>query len=188
MSNPRKNGHAPAANGAAAIEAPGLAGLEARSAVDPKRNGGNGSAVRNANGAAKAEPKNGAETEKPKRRLYDCSKCPGYCCSYPVITVTKYDLVRLARHFGITPEEAEKRFTKSQHGYKRILRRKKDEHFGKICRFFDQEKRRCGIYPARPHVCRSFPGDGRCGYWDFLSFERRTQNDPEFVSLTNHTQ
>ena len=33
---------------------------------------------------------------------------------------------------------------------------------------------------------RSFPGGGRCGYYDFLSFERRAQDDPEFVALTNH--
>ena len=48
------------------------------------------------------------------------------------------------------------------------MRRKKDEHFGMICRFFDQEKRCCGIYPARPAVCRSFPGPGRCGYSIFF--------------------
>ena len=35
-------------------------------------------------------------------------------------------------------------------------------------------------------MCRSFPGGGRCGYYDFLSFERRAQEDDEFVALTNH--
>lgn len=149
--------------------------------------------VEGAVGLSVAVPEAPATTATPApaarkaRVLYDCSKCPGYCCSYPVITVTKYDVGRLARYFGLAWEEAERRFTKSAHGYKRILRRKKDEHYGKICRFFDQEKRRCGIYPARPTVCRSFPGAGRCGYYDFLSFERRTQNDPEFISLTDHS-
>jgi len=132
------------------------------------------------NGAAKAE------AAKP-RLQFNCLNCPGYCCSYPVITVTKYDVTRLARHFELSWEEAEKRFTKSQHGYKRILRKKLDEHYGTICRFFDQEKRCCGIYEARPHVCRAFPGGGRCGYYDFLMFERRAQDDDEFVALTNHT-
>jgi Fe-S-cluster containining protein len=55
-----------------------------------------------------------------------------------------------------------------------------------ICRFFDTEKRACTVYEARPAVCRSFPGPGRCGYYDFLSFERRTQRDPEFVSSTDN--
>ena len=30
------------------------------------------------------------------------------------------------------------------------------------------------------------PG-GRCGYYDFLSFERRAQEDPEYVATTDHT-
>jgi uncharacterized protein len=119
---------------------------------------------------------------------YDCLKCPGYCCSYPVIQVQKADLNRLARHFGITTTEAETRFTKSAHGYKRVMRRKKDQHFGRICRFFDTELRRCTIYAARPTICRSFPNADRCGYWDFLSFEREHQKDPETVATTDHGQ
>ena len=34
--------------------------------------------------------------------------------------------------------------------YTEIMRRKKDEHFGKICQFFDTKERRCTIYEARP--------------------------------------
>ena len=119
-------------------------------------------------------------------KLYDCAKCPGYCCSYPVIEVNDKDVARLASFFCITREAAEKRFTKSAHGYARVLRRKKDEHFGRICRFFDSEKRRCTIYEARPDICRSFPGGNRCGYYDFLMFERRKQDDPEFVATTDN--
>ncbi len=40
---------------------------------------------------------------------YDCSKCPGYCCSYPRIEVKDRDVARLARHFGLEHAEAEKR-------------------------------------------------------------------------------
>ena len=119
-------------------------------------------------------------------KLYDCLKCPGYCCSYPVIVVSKRDLARLAKHFGISPEDAQAKFTQAKHGHKRIMRRKKDERFGRICRFFDTQKRRCTVYTARPAVCRSFPGEGRCGYWDFLSFERRGQKDKDYVSTTWH--
>ncbi len=119
-------------------------------------------------------------------KLYDCSKCPGYCCSYPVIAVNKRDVVRLAAHHGISPAEAERKFTRSAHGYERVLRRKKDEHYGRICRFFDTKARRCTIYTARPEICRSFPGGNRCGYYDFLAFERRKQDDPAFVATTDN--
>jgi Fe-S-cluster containining protein len=183
MAGPKTNGHAPRASGgnsAAAIEVPDVHPATFNPRVESAgKRGGNG---KNGKGNGHAAPGSG-----PKQSVqYNCAKCPGYCCSYPVISLTKYDVERLAKHFGLTPEVAEKRFTKAAHGYKRIFRRKKDEHYGMICRFFDQEKRSCGVYPARPHVCRSFPGAGRCGYYDFLSFERRTQNDPEFVALTDH--
>jgi Fe-S-cluster containining protein len=118
-------------------------------------------------------------------KAYDCLKCPGYCCSYPVIQVTKRDVERLARYFEVTPKVAEMRFTKPADGYKRVLRRRKDEHFGHICRFFDTDKRRCTIYEARPTICREFPGEKRCGYYDFLTFEREHQNDPDFVATTD---
>ena len=116
---------------------------------------------------------------------YDCLKCPGYCCSYPVIEVTPADVTRLARHFDLPEAEAAKKFTKSAHGYKSVLRRKTDEHFGRICRFFDTVERRCTVYKARPSACRKFPGEPRCGYYDFLTFERRHQSDPAFVATTD---
>lgn len=120
------------------------------------------------------------------RKTYDCLKCPGYCCSYPVIDVTKADAARIARHFGLPPDKAETKYFKSAHGHKRIMRRKRDEHFGRICQFFDTVERRCTIYEARPAACRSFPGEGRCGYWDFLEFERDGQEDKAYISNTWH--
>ncbi len=116
--------------------------------------------------------------------LYDCAKCPGYCCSYPLIHVTKRDIERLARHFNLDFETAKAKFTKEASG-ETVLRRKADHIFGKICRFFDTEKRRCTVYEARPGTCRSYPG-GRCGYYDFLSSERRRQDDPEFIATTQN--
>ena len=123
-----------------------------------------------------------------ERQHYDCLKCPGYCCSYPVIVVTKRDLARIARHFSTSEPEAERRFCTARHGHKRIMRRKTDEHFGRICRFFDTNARRCSIYVARPAACRAYPGLSRCGYYDFLSFERAAQNDPDYVSTTWHAE
>ncbi len=119
--------------------------------------------------------------------LYDCSKCPGYCCSYPLIALDRRDVERLARHHGMTFDEARAAFTRVAHGRQYAMRRKKDEIYGRICRFFDTKARHCTIYEARPAVCRSFPGEGRCGYYEFLKFERRAQDDPEFVALTDHS-
>ena len=112
---------------------------------------------------------------------YDCSKCPGYCCSYPRIEVKDADLARLARHFGLDNAQAEKRFTRWYEPGERILRHKKDEIYGSICRFFDTSERRCTVYEARPKVCRSYPNGSKCGYYDFLKFERKHQNDPDFI-------
>jgi len=125
---------------------------------------------------------------KNKTKKYNCLKCPGYCCSYPVIEVKDRDAKRIAKHFGIPLEEAAKKFFKSSYGYKRVMRRKADEHFGRICRFFDTAKRRCSIYEARPFACRDYPGEDNCGYWDFLTFERIAQEDEDFVSGTWHIE
>jgi hypothetical protein len=61
---------------------------------------------------------------------YDCGKCPAYCCSYPEIEVSKADIARLARRFGISPAAAEEKFTKPQkEDNVRSLRHREDEHF-----------------------------------------------------------
>jgi Fe-S-cluster containining protein len=121
---------------------------------------------------------------RAKKLKYDCLKCPGYCCSYPVIEVKDRDAARIAKHFGLPLKSAEKRYFKAVKGYKRVMRRKADQHFGKICQFFDTDARRCTIYEARPSTCREFPGEDNCGYWDFLAFERETQEDETFISGT----
>ena len=112
---------------------------------------------------------------------YDCSKCPGYCCSYPRIEVKDRDLARLAKHFGLEPAQAERRFTRWYEPGERILRHRPDPVYGSICRFFDTDERRCTVYAARPAVCRDYPNGSRCGYYEFLKFERRHQDDPDFV-------
>jgi len=119
--------------------------------------------------------------EKPAK--YNCTKCPGYCCSYPLIAITKRDVERLGRHFGLDFETARAKFTKIDSGEKYVLRRKADEHFGRICCFFDTDKRRCTIYEARPSTCRDYPGKS-CGYYEFLKFERSWQEDPKAVAST----
>jgi Fe-S-cluster containining protein len=112
---------------------------------------------------------------------YDCTQCPGYCCSYPRIEVKDRDLARLAKHFNVDIAEAERKFTRWYAKDERILKHRKDTVYGSICRFFDTDLRRCTIYEARPAVCREYPNRSRCGYYDFLKFERKHQDDPDFI-------
>ena len=125
------------------------------------------------------------------KKHYDCGKCPGYCCSYPNIPLENGDLERLAAHLGLTPAQFKKRHTKK--GTKEedgsrptVLRHQDDYYFGSICGFFDMEKRRCSVYEARPDICREYPGRPRCGYYEFLSFERDAQEDPDYIAVTGN--
>ena len=114
--------------------------------------------------------------------LYDCEACPAYCCSYPRIIVEDKDMKRLAKYFGISKREARRKFTKKgEDPGERILRHKKDEIYGTACRFLDRDTRECTIYEGRPSICRDYPGLRRCGYWEFLKFERKLQEDDEFI-------
>jgi Fe-S-cluster containining protein len=113
---------------------------------------------------------------------YDCLKCPAYCCSYESINVNKRDVKRLARHFDVDVETAIRRFTKIREG-ERVLRHQKDDVYGSVCMFLDTKTRRCTIYEARPAVCHEYPARPRCGYYDFLRWERTHQDDPEYIPL-----
>lgn len=119
--------------------------------------------------------------------FYDCLNCPSYCCTYPRIPVTKADIRRLARHHGISPDEAREQFTKN--GWtkrERVLRHQPDEIFGTACRFLDLETRLCTVHEARPATCRGHPAGPNCGYYVFLMSERRDQDDPDaFVRAYN---
>jgi hypothetical protein len=79
-----------------------------------------------------------------KSNGYDCSKCPGYCCSYPLIEVSRSDIARLAKHHGLAYEAAEERFTLYDKDEKvRGLRKRKDEYFGSVCRSFSSSNVHC---------------------------------------------
>lgn len=116
---------------------------------------------------------------KPANR-YDCSKCPGYCCSYDHIEVSDFDIKRLAKHLGISATEAKARYTKVE-DKTRMLRHRKDHIYKTVCTFFDQDERRCTVYAGRPNVCRTYPYGTKCGYYEFLKFERDHQDDKEFI-------
>jgi Fe-S-cluster containining protein len=115
---------------------------------------------------------------------FNCQTCPGYCCSHPRIAVSEFDILRIAKHFDVSVREAREKFTYryvTKDADETILRHKKDHIYKTICRFFDTDARRCTIYAARPNVCRKYPYGNKCGYYDFLKFEREHQADDEFI-------
>jgi hypothetical protein len=70
--------------------------------------------------------------------MYNCKKCPGYCCSYPLIPLDKRDVEQLAKHFGLSFRP--RKFTVERWGRKYSMRRKADKIFGGVCRFFDHRE------------------------------------------------
>jgi uncharacterized protein len=128
----------------------------------------------------------GEPTVKP-RSYYNCVECPAFCCSvYDRVQVTKRDIRRLAKHFGVSEEVATVRYTKLW-DKERVLRKKADPLLGRTCQFLNLETRGCGIYNARPAVCREFPTSTRCAYWDLMKFEREQQDDPDVLPLVTIT-
>jgi uncharacterized protein len=128
----------------------------------------------------------GEPTAKP-RAYYNCVECPAFCCTvYDRVQVTKRDIRRLAKHFDVTEEVATVRFTKL-YNKERVLRKKADPLLGRTCQFLNLETRGCGIYHARPAVCREFPTTTRCAYWDLYKFEREQQEDPDTLPLVTIT-
>ena len=128
-------------------------------------------------------------TDDQPRVYFDCTKCPAYCCSvYERVQVTKRDLNRLARYFGVSVETARRRYTLvHKESGERVLRRVKDEIYPETCMFLNQETRGCTIYHGRPAVCREYPARSRCAYYDLLQFERRQQDDETVIPLVQIT-
>ena len=125
-------------------------------------------------------------TAKPKI-YYDCTDCPAFCCSaYERVQVTPRDIRRLAKHFGVTEEVARVRYTKMWEK-ERVLRRKRDALFGEACQFINPETRGCGIYHARPAVCREYPLTKRCAYYDLYKFECDQQDDTTTLPIVKLT-
>lgn len=78
---------------------------------------------------------------------YVCNAC-GLCCHNKVITLSPYDVIRLARAVGVSTREAIDRFTTRR---------------GSILKFSDGgacvalEGTRCGVHRGRPLACRLYP-------------------------------
>lgn len=116
----------------------------------------------------------------PAKPTFDCARCPGFCCNYELIEVTENDLPRLAGALGLSEDETFNRYLRVREGSV-VLRHRKDSVYASTCVLFDQVARKCSLYAGRPQVCREYPDGPRCGYAEFLEFERTLQGDPAFV-------
>ena len=90
-----------------------------------------------------------------------CNYCPGYCCyrlEGSVLTITAFDISRLAHHLGISDNEFMHRYMENR----RTFRVREDGS----CIFQSQDKmvRRCTVHEARPTQCRKFPYGKPCPY------------------------
>ena len=84
---------------------------------------------------------------------FQCQRC-GICCQVAdPIDIYPKDIRRLASYFNISIEEAIDEYT-IPHPTEPDLRAFKKTA---PCRFYDQTKKGCGIYQARPMVCRCSP-------------------------------
>jgi Fe-S-cluster containining protein len=78
---------------------------------------------------------------------YECNRC-GLCCRDKVITLSPYDVIRIARAAGIGTGEAAARYT---------LRRGSLLRFSADGRCAALEGARCTVHPGRPLACRLYP-------------------------------
>ena len=94
------------------------------------------------------------------------------------------DAERIAKHFDVPLAKAETKFFRKAHG-KRVMRRQKDEHFGRICQFLIP---RNAAAPSitRPATCREFPAR-QLRLLGLPRFERNAQEDEDYISVTNHS-
>ena len=88
-----------------------------------------------------------------------CERCvKGDCCAIARIHLTDAERIRVLEHLGLadTPENSEKYFEEDDDlaGYYRHVMR----HENEACVFLDRSGpvARCGIYEARPRVCREY--------------------------------
>lgn len=78
---------------------------------------------------------------------YACNRC-GLCCHNKVITLSPYDVIRIARGAGVTTGEALARYTERRGSLLRFL---PDGQ----CAALDGVA--CGFHPGRPLACRLYP-------------------------------
>jgi uncharacterized protein len=87
---------------------------------------------------------------------FECTQCGDCCTGAPgYVWVTKPEIEALAAQVGLTSDEFEERYVRKV-GVRKSLR----EFSNGDCVFFDNVKRGCTVYEARPIQCRTWP------FWD----------------------
>lgn len=81
---------------------------------------------------------------------YQCNACTR-CCHHNIIAVGPYEILRLARHFGITTTDFIAQHTEA--GGTALRRREEEDE---ACVFLTA-RGSCGVHRDRPLVCRIYP-------------------------------
>lgn len=119
---------------------------------------------------------------------YDCSKCPGTCCSFPVIELSEIEARRMAEAKKLSISAFKKRFlVRNKHKPDNkanvwIFKHKKHPTGATktICTFYAKDTG-CTMYESRPETCRTWGDDGKCLIYDFLGAMREHTDDPNYV-------
>ena len=92
-----------------------------------------------------------------------CSTCEGNCCigESGYIWITKDEIDALANYKDISVEEVISNDLRKV-GYKYSINEVQLSKDNFACKFFDLNKKQCGIYDVRPSQCRTFP------FWDYF--------------------
>lgn len=102
-----------------------------------------------------------------KTENYDCGECPSYCCTYKITEVRPNDQRKLADGLGISESEVADRYLRKVNEAKWVLKQTPDAVLGiASCIFLDKATRRCKVHSFRPKVCRGFPHEERCKWYD----------------------
>jgi Fe-S-cluster containining protein len=84
-----------------------------------------------------------------------CHKCPGLCCGPVPLSSRRLKAIEAHLH-SLKDDE-----------YQRLALQERDNL---MCSFYDTERHRCGVYEARPQICRIF------GHTESLECPRQPSN------------